>query len=184
MNFKNFIFVLFTVFFFATNLFAQTCGLLDTNKLNVQSWNIDQFNELNFHLLDTSSYFFEVFNPAEIMSYSNINLGSLHSLSLSNIFFIELLVLARVLSQNLLSFCFLMQHPFDNQVISGENFRVKIITELPLVFICCFCLIYALPSNIFKPPLCPLLHPSHSLRFPSFYGCNLHAERVKRRALT
>ena len=78
-------FILFLFIFITTSLFSQVCTI-DTTKLNVNSWNIDKFNEQNFEPIDTALYAFEIFHPAQLESYSNINLGSLTSPNLSNIF--------------------------------------------------------------------------------------------------
>ena len=84
---KNFHTIIFIIIFHST-IFSQV-QLLDTAKLNVETWRIDKYNALNFHPLDTTLYAFDIFHPADLDHYSNINLGKLNSPNLSNAFIFQ-----------------------------------------------------------------------------------------------
>ncbi len=98
----------------ATFAFSQSACLFDTNKINVDIWKIDRYNNLKFENLDTSQRNVEIFLPNDKISFSNTDLGFLASPSLSNIF-----------SERPPTFFqdFFFFTNYQNNLLSSENFR-------------------------------------------------------------
>lgn len=81
---KYFLTIIFSIT--VTLSFSQAC-LFDTNRINVDIWKINRYNNYEYEKLDTSLHNFQIFQPAEIGSFSNTDLGTLTSPRLSNLFF-------------------------------------------------------------------------------------------------
>ena len=129
--------------FWATFVFSQSACLFDTNKINVDIWTIDRYNNLQFQNLDTSQKNVEIFLPDEKISFSNTNLGFLASPSLSNIF---------IERQPVLFQDFFFFTNYQNNLFSSENF-IYYKTDKPITDV-----LYSTTSKAVEENFIDLLH--------------------------